>query len=145
MTRRVFARSVLPGGRHQEHVVLCYVGTAVERAASAVRRMKLRSAAFSFLPQAFMYLLSLDDAGSPGNPVEEYFVLGGVCVYEAQVDWFSRELDKLAVPYHKNPEDIEFHASTIFRGARPRGRRSRSMRRGEIGRASCRERVLTGV
>lgn len=41
-----------------------------------------------------MYLLSLDDAGSPGNPVEEYFVLGGVCVYEAQVDWFSRELEQ---------------------------------------------------
>lgn len=61
-----------------------------------------------------MYLLYLDDAGSPGNPAEEYFVLGGVCVYEAQVDWFSRELDKLATPYNKNPEDVEFHASTIF-------------------------------
>ena len=44
----------------------------------------------------FMYLLYLDDAGSPGNAAEEYFVLGGVCVYEAQVDWFSREIDKLA-------------------------------------------------
>ena len=43
-----------------------------------------------------MYLLYLDDAGSPGNPAEEYFVLGGVCVYEARVEWFSRELDKLA-------------------------------------------------
>lgn len=61
-----------------------------------------------------MYLLYLDDAGSPGNPAEEYFVLGGVCVYEAQVEWFSRELDKLATPYNKNPEDVEFHASTIF-------------------------------
>ena len=61
-----------------------------------------------------MYLLYLDDAGSPGNPAEEYFVLGGVCVYEAQVEWFSRELDKLATPYDRNPEDVEFHASTIF-------------------------------
>ena len=43
-----------------------------------------------------MYLLHLDDAGSAGNAAEEYFVLGGVCVYEAQVDWFSREIDKLA-------------------------------------------------
>jgi hypothetical protein len=33
-----------------------------------------------------MYLLYLDDAGSAGNATEEYFVLGGVCVYEAQVD-----------------------------------------------------------
>lgn len=40
--------------------------------------------------------------------------MGGVCVYEAQVEWFSRELDKLATPYDKNPEDVEFHASTIF-------------------------------
>jgi hypothetical protein len=61
-----------------------------------------------------MYLLYLDDAGSPGNPAEEYFVLGGVCVFEAQVDWFSREMDKLATPFDKNPEDVEFHASTIF-------------------------------
>jgi len=41
-------------------------------------------------------------------------VLGGVCVYEAQVEWFGREMDKLATPYDKNPEDVEFHASTIF-------------------------------
>jgi hypothetical protein len=61
-----------------------------------------------------MYLLYLDDAGSPGNAAEEYFVLGGVCVYEAQVDWFSRELDKLATPFDEHPEDVEFHASTIF-------------------------------
>ena len=61
-----------------------------------------------------MYLLYLDDAGSPANANEEYFVLGGICVYEAQVDWFSRELDKLATAYDKSPENIEFHASTIF-------------------------------
>ncbi len=61
-----------------------------------------------------MYLLYLDDAGSPGNASEEYFVLGGLCVYEAQVDWFSRELDKLAVPYGSVPEDVEFHASEVF-------------------------------
>jgi hypothetical protein len=61
-----------------------------------------------------MYLLYLDDAGSAANPAEEYFVLGGICVYEAQVDWFSRELDKLATPYASNPEDVEFHASAIF-------------------------------
>jgi Protein of unknown function (DUF3800) len=62
-----------------------------------------------------MYLLYLDDAGSPGNATEEYFVLGGICVFEAQVDWFNREIDKLAAPYNQtNPEDVELHASTIF-------------------------------
>jgi hypothetical protein len=62
-----------------------------------------------------MYLLYLDDAGSPGNASETYFVLGGLCVYEAQVDWFSREIDKLGAAYNAaTPEDIEFHASEIF-------------------------------
>ncbi len=61
-----------------------------------------------------MCLLYLDDAGSPGNANEEYFVLGGVCVFEAQIDWFSRELDKLASSFGQSPEDIEFHASTVF-------------------------------
>lgn len=62
-----------------------------------------------------MYLLYLDDAGSPGNSAEDYFVLGGISVYEAQVDWFSRELDKLAAPYNpESPEDVKFHASTVF-------------------------------
>ena len=51
-----------------------------------------------------MYLLYLDDAGSPGNANEDYFVLGGVCVYEAQVDWFSREIDKLAAPLIRLPQ-----------------------------------------
>jgi hypothetical protein len=62
-----------------------------------------------------MYLLYLDDAGSPGNVSEEYFVLGGICVYEAQADWFTREIDKLAAAFNPtSPEDVEFHASTIF-------------------------------
>ena len=45
-----------------------------------------------------MYLLYLDDAGSPANAAEDYYVLGGICVFEAQVEWFSRELDKLPAP-----------------------------------------------
>lgn len=62
-----------------------------------------------------MYLLYLDDAGSPGNSSETYFVLGGICVFEAQVEWFIREIDKLAEPFNATaPEDVEFHASEIF-------------------------------
>jgi hypothetical protein len=62
-----------------------------------------------------MYLLYLDDAGSPGNANERYFVLGGICVYEAQVEWFGREIDKLAAAFNAaSPGDVEFHASTIF-------------------------------
>ena len=36
-----------------------------------------------------MHLLYLDDSGSAGNQNEEYFVLGGLSVFEAQAHWFS--------------------------------------------------------
>ena len=62
-----------------------------------------------------MHLLYLDDSGSPNNQNESYFVLGGSCVFEAQVEWFSREIDKLGALYNSAaPEDVEFHASEIF-------------------------------
>ncbi len=42
-------------------------------------------------------------------------MLGGICVYEAQADWLTRELDKLAGNFDsQNPTDVEFHASEIF-------------------------------
>ncbi|MBX3050792.1 MAG: DUF3800 domain-containing protein [Caldilineaceae bacterium] len=64
-----------------------------------------------------MYILYLDDSGSPINPNEEYFVLGGVCVPEQSVRWLSYEIEKLAerlVP--RNSSGVEFHASEIFGG-----------------------------
>lgn len=62
-----------------------------------------------------MYLLYLDDAGSTGNAAEEYLVLGGIAIFEAQVHWLTSELDTLAerISPH-NPVDVEFHASEIF-------------------------------
>ena len=42
-----------------------------------------------------MHLVYLDDAGSASNPNEQYLVLGGVSVFEAQPHWVTRELDKL--------------------------------------------------
>ena len=50
-----------------------------------------------------MHLLYLDDAGSVGNANEQYLVLGGVSVFEAQSHWVTRELDKLAE--NIRPED----------------------------------------
>lgn len=63
-----------------------------------------------------MYLLYLDDAGSPPNPQEEYFVLGGVALFEPQIHWLSQQLDQLAETLFPqlSPRDVEFHASTIF-------------------------------
>jgi hypothetical protein len=49
------------------------------------------------------------------NPAEDYFVLGGIFVYEAQADWFTRELDKIAAGFDaQDPSRIEFHAPAIF-------------------------------
>ena len=62
-----------------------------------------------------MYLLYLDDSGSASNSNEDYLVLGGICVHEPQVHWFTRELDKIAEDINpENPAEIEFHASEIF-------------------------------
>jgi hypothetical protein len=62
-----------------------------------------------------MYLLYLDDAGSPPNKDEKYFVLGGVSVFEAQAHFITQELDKIAESIHpSSPSDVEFHASEIF-------------------------------
>ncbi len=68
-----------------------------------------------------LYLLYLDDSGSAGNQTEQYFVLGGLAVFEAQVDWFTRKLDELAEGFDpSNPTGVEFHASEIFaRRAQP--------------------------
>lgn len=66
-----------------------------------------------------LHLLYLDDAGSPSNRNEEYFVLGGVCIPEYSVRWLSAELDKLAKTIDSDaPESVEFHASAIFSGQR---------------------------
>lgn len=81
-----------------------------------------------------MYLLYLDDGGSPGNQCEDYFVLGGICVFEAQVEWFIRELDKLAATHNPSaPEQVEFHASAIYsRRVDPWNRLSQDEARGTL-------------
>ena len=68
-----------------------------------------------------MHLLYLDDSGSVGNVNEQYLVLGGVSVFEAQSHWITRELDKLAESLDPaNPHAVEFHASeTYARRSRP--------------------------
>lgn len=67
-----------------------------------------------------MHLLYLDDAGSVPNPQEDYFVLGGVSIFEAQAHYITQELDKLAESINpSNPNEIEFHASEIFARRNP--------------------------
>ena len=62
-----------------------------------------------------MHLLYLDDAGAVGNAREQYLVLGGVSVFEAQSSWVTQQLDGLAQNVDPgNPHSVEFHASEIY-------------------------------
>lgn len=64
-----------------------------------------------------MYLLYLDDSGSPKNNQEAYFVLGGCIVPEKSIYWINKHLDDLATQVNSDtPEDVEFHASEIAGG-----------------------------
>ncbi|MCY3973902.1 MAG: DUF3800 domain-containing protein [Candidatus Dadabacteria bacterium] len=67
-----------------------------------------------------MHLLYLDDSGSASNPNEDYFVLGGVSVFEAQVHYLTKQMDDLALTIDSaNPHGVEFHGSEIFSGRKP--------------------------
>ena len=81
-----------------------------------------------------MHLLYLDDAGSVSNQNEQYLVLGGVSVFEAQSHWITTELDKLAENIAPDdPHGVEFHASEIFSRRRgPWKSLSRDAARGQI-------------
>ena len=62
-----------------------------------------------------MHLLYLDDAGSVGNASEQYLILGGVAVFEAQSGWVTQQLDMLAENLNPgDPHGVEFHASETY-------------------------------
>ncbi len=64
-----------------------------------------------------MYLLYLDDSGSAANKNEEHLVLGGICIHEHQINYFTTQLDNIAARLDPaNPDSVEFHASAVFSG-----------------------------
>lgn len=64
-----------------------------------------------------MHLLYLDDSGSENNANENYLVLAGISVYEAQADYLSQKLHELALQIKpSDPHSVEFHASEIYAG-----------------------------
>ena len=68
-----------------------------------------------------MHLLYLDDSGAASNANEQYLVLGGISVFEAQIHWITQQLDTLAENIDPgDPHGVEFHASeTYARRSRP--------------------------
>jgi hypothetical protein len=81
-----------------------------------------------------MHLLYLDDAGSAANKSEDYLVLGGISVFEAQSSFLTSELDKIATGFSAtNPQDVEFHASEVFaRRAAPWGKLGKEEAKGVL-------------
>ena len=62
-----------------------------------------------------MHLLYLDDSGAANNANEQYLVLGGVSVFEAQSYWITQKLDELAETIDPgDPHGVEFHASETY-------------------------------
>lgn len=63
-----------------------------------------------------MYLLYVDESGSPyGNT--EHYVLGGVAVFERQTFYLSQQVDEIQDRYFPgHPDVIEFHASDLWAG-----------------------------
>ncbi|MBI5153659.1 DUF3800 domain-containing protein [Candidatus Poribacteria bacterium] len=64
-----------------------------------------------------MYLLYLDGSGNVANPADDYIVLGGVAIYEAQIFHLARQLDLLAERIDPAaPQDVEFHGAPMLAG-----------------------------
>jgi Protein of unknown function (DUF3800) len=64
-----------------------------------------------------MYLLYVDESGSPQDPNQQYFVLAGVAVFERKTHWLEQALDNLASRIDPNePEKWELHGSPMRNG-----------------------------
>jgi Protein of unknown function (DUF3800) len=70
-----------------------------------------------YLVHADVHLLYLDDSGSVADPAQNYFVLGGISMFERQTHWMERELATVAKRFEKNPSTpIELHGSPMYNG-----------------------------
>ena len=64
-----------------------------------------------------MFLLYVDESGHAADPLQEYFVLAGVAVFERQGWWIANELDQIAGRFDPaNPGEIELHGSPMLQG-----------------------------
>lgn len=64
-----------------------------------------------------MYMLYVDDSGSPNDPGQQYFVLGGLAVFERQPHWIGQKLDAIAARFNPaDPLSVELHGSPMVGG-----------------------------
>lgn len=65
-----------------------------------------------------MYLLYLDESGNEKDPVDRYFVLAGLAVFERQTYFLSQRLDAVQEKHFPNHQPVPFHASDIRSGSK---------------------------
>ncbi len=63
-----------------------------------------------------MYLLYLDESGSPDEPADTHFVIEGIAVFERVTFFLSQEVDRIQEKHFPGRPPIEFHASHIRNG-----------------------------
>src|SRR5258706_15437644 len=63
-----------------------------------------------------MYLLYLDESGNENDPVDRYFVLGGIALFERQTFFLVKAIEAIQDKYFPNHQPIPFHASEIRSG-----------------------------
>lgn len=93
-----------------------------------------------------MFLLYLDDAGTVESADQRHFVLSGVCLFERQVHFLSKEMDNLAALIcPEDPERLEFHGSHMLPGKGFwRSIKDRTLRREHVKSALATARQLQG-
>ncbi len=63
-----------------------------------------------------MYLLYLDESGNENDPSDHYFVLAGLALFERQIHYLNRRLERVQETHFPNQPPIPFHASAIRAG-----------------------------
>lgn len=64
-----------------------------------------------------MYLLYVDESGSPGDPNQKHFVLAGVAVFERETHWIEDQLNHIASRFNPaDPYACELHGSPMRSG-----------------------------
>lgn len=63
-----------------------------------------------------MYLLYLDESGNESDPVDRFFVLGGIALFERQTFFLVKAIEAIQEKYFPNHQPIPFHASEIRSG-----------------------------
>ena len=63
-----------------------------------------------------MHLLYLDESGNEANPQDNYFVLGGLALFERQTFFLSQAVEEVQQQHFPGRQPVVFHASEIRSG-----------------------------